>query len=172
MLALVNDTTKYTDVRTFDDLEEGNNLGYVLLAIVPHDLTDSWSETVYAPNNDSCGYAQSSTNYPLAVMRRVRYVMGRDEKSALAKLYTDNEDLKGSLNAAKVIADESLTKVAELEETLERKYSDLESANKSLRESVDKVSDLNGQINRYEKDLGKIREAIGEIKLKEILKDD
>lgn len=158
---------KYKEVRVVGEfeLQRVTQEGWVLLAIVTEQQTTSTTEQV--PNSGQYGGTIGIQKTMLQTI--TRYVVGRDEESAL-----------GAMKAEVLAAQE---KARENSRALE----DLAASEKKLKESKEQHAAAEGMLDKlrevregearqreqavrkYERDIGKLRAALGDIRMKEIL---
>jgi hypothetical protein len=155
-----------------DDFHEVERLcyqGYRLIQIIHDDCIDFAAETTEErPEQYQPSRTTHTVNKPI-VRRRALFVMlqGADEALAAKEVARANAEHKAW--EAHRAAEEAKRKAAEQTKLAEKLTRDNEELDRSVRARAEEHGRLRDSNRKLEIDLGKVRKAVGEIRMKEIL---
>ncbi len=162
------------------DVEQRSYSGYVLIAVVATDVLHVAQESEDVPVTDP-GYTyanrhETTSRTKTYMAREARYVMRLDPESAMAQKEQDlNVMAAEKAHVEQALADErkKITALAKERETLVLNDAELKRTNESLRQRYETTcKDRDGfrdACQKLEGDMGKVRTAVGERGMKEIL---
>lgn len=149
---------------TAEQLEWHSNKGWFLVAMMEETAIDYVTEQL----PQSGGYNPTNIKKPLT-LQVTRYLLGRKEESAVADLNAQVEQYRANEGTRA----EALRKAKEQAADLERKLAGERGRKEEIlallqnRDTAMRV--LNERNHKYEVDLGKVRQALGDLRMKEIL---
>jgi chromosome segregation ATPase len=157
-------------IKVCDNFAEVESLcfrGYRLVQVLPDDRIEFGSEQTTTHEN---GYQQIKENVtkPL-VLRRSLFVMLQDADQALAAKEAERATAERDARRARGEAEEAGRKAAEQAKLAEKLKRDVDSLDAQFRSRGEEQQRLRETTRKLEADLGKVRAAVGEIRMKEIL---
>lgn len=124
---------------------------------------------VVVPTSGGGHYTQHVTASKTVTERRVAFLVRRNPESALAKLTEERDAARGSLSSLKY----ELEKQREQTEQWQNDHDvAIEARNRANERAGDNhlmVTNLRDQLRIMETDMAKVREAVGSVRMKEIL---
>ncbi len=163
-----------------EQLEDATRSGWKFLEVLTETTPTTVGETVnvpvapgHSPSHgayaSSPGHVVSCTNTRALVVQRLSFLVGQDEESVIAKMNTEIVQLKTSLlNEQKSVAHQKKDNenLAEIAAGYQRRLKDEEANATRLRERNFSVETQN---KKLEESIAKIRKAIGERQMNDIL---
>lgn len=144
--------------------------GYRIIAVLEAEQTDfvPRSEDVWV---DAPGYSRKeSIQKQLPVTARAPlFLMEKDADSALAESTEKNSSLEAALRQYSKARDEDAKELASITTKYDRAVKDATQEREHCREVVAQLNAVRTVKNRLEEDMAKIRQAVGELRMKEIL---
>ena len=156
-----------------DQLRHMAYRGFSLVAVLYTDelkvAQDYESRPIPDPNNSYSNRTETTSKAVSHVLQRPLFLMRQEAESALRDVSDELVDAKDKLRESKSAAEKATEHAAAMEKDLAKVKSDNAHA-----ESVRKIIDADNATERrrnqkLEGDIGKIRAAVGELRMKEIL---
>jgi len=106
---------------------------------------------------------------PPRLQKHVMAILSFTEDDPVARLQAQNESLRASLNQAKEALEAEVDKTEKAEARAKERQEAVSRLGRSLDEARADAAQERERAQRYERDIAKVRTAVGEIRMKEIL---
>jgi hypothetical protein len=146
-------------------------LGYRLLDVVYSEHVEIGCESTTDNENgynNSYGTRTHSVSKPL-VVRKAKFVMVQREEDALAQKQAELKAMEVLLHERATSEEEAVKNAAACAKTVSEQTSLVERLRSDVRDVRDAMNTSIDRNRALEKDIAKIRSAVGELKMKEIL---
>ena len=170
-MILLENPEKFAAYKEVDgySLDEATSNGWVLIALLSADTIDSRSSN--KPYTDNNGYEQTRYTDEAFVIKQPRYLVGKTRDKVIEELReSEREAVQHSKNYQ---ADVTVFReqVAGKERIISAKEKEIDQQHERIRGLQKAENEARDMKRAMEEDLAKIRESIGSVKFKEILKE-
>lgn len=150
-------------------VESFSSRGFRLLEIVFTDLLEEVEEKMMEQENGNSYGSKSRTGTKSVVVRRPRFVMVQNGNGALADKQADLDESLRQVHELRKDRDNFEIKAADLENKMKGLEADKRRLASTIEDKLKEITAERTSKRKIEEDIGKIRTAIGDLKMKEII---
>jgi hypothetical protein len=168
-MILIENPEKFAAYQEVDgmQLDHMTSNGWIIVALLSTDVVDTQSSN--KPYTDSNGYQTTQYVDETYVLKQPRYLVGKTRDKVLEELRESERDaVQHSKNYQ---ADVTVFKeqVEGKEKTIAAKEREIDQQHERIQGLQQKANDARSMQQKMEGDLAKVRQAVGDIKFKEII---
>jgi hypothetical protein len=168
MIVLEN-PEKYAEYQEVDGLNLAllTSNGWVIVALLTADVTDMQSSS--KPYTGSDGYQQTSYVEETFVLKQPRYLVGKTRDKVLEELRESEREAVQEAKNHQADATVFKGQVEGKEKTIAAKQREADQQHERIQGLQEKANEARSMQQKMEGDLAKVRQAVGDIKFKEII---
>jgi len=149
------------------DVETRSSRGYRVIAVVPAERMESHSVT--KSRDQGNGYQQSYTEMVYEKVQRPQYLMRLDANSACARLSEQRDEAVRLTREAEKRRDAAESAIAVFQKQFDQAIAERDRSDAGLATKRKEIEVARAQARKLEVDVAKLRTAIGDLRMREIL---